>query len=210
MIATAGYDPEDAGQGVPNQMGPLEWCSAEEVLKAHQVYLKTIANMILPRQVKVKHAPSDLVQDVALVAFRDFCKFKGSTVQELHAWLEGILKNKCMQAYRNVINRGEVSLEGLSWTNAGSAPSKPIDLEDHQTPEPQKQASRNELRNIIRMAIMKLPVKLGVVLLMKWEEGLEVVEVARRLGIEKSAAQKRYERGMARLQDMPELKRLLF
>ena len=60
----------------------------------------------------------------------------------------------------------------------------------------------------MRLAIMKLPVKLGVVVLMKWEEGLEVVEVARRLGIKNSAAQKRYERGMAQLYKMPELRRL--
>ena len=113
-----------------------------------------------------------------------------------------------MQAYRNVMNRGEVSLEGMAAAFASGDTPRPIDLQDHHAPEPQKLASINELRNIMRLAIMKLPVKLGVVVLMKWEEGLEVVEVARRLGIKNSAAQKRYERGMAQLYKMPELRRL--
>lgn len=207
MIATADFGPEDAGHRLHNDLSPLEWCSAEAVLKAHQVYLKTIANMILPPRVKVKKAPSDIVQDVSLIAFVKFSRFKGRTAGELQAWLEGILRHKCMQAYRDVMNRGEISLDSISAASGFS--STTVDMQDHSTPEPQQQASRNELRNIVRAAILRLPVKLGVVLLMKWEEGLTIVEAARRLGIDKSAAQRRYERGMAKLQTMPELKRLL-
>lgn len=210
MIAAGEFQPEDSDQGLPDDQGLMHWDSAQEVVWAHQTYLKAIANMILPRRVKVKHAPSDIVQDVAFTAFVNFSKFKGQSVRELQAWLEGILKNKCMHAYRNVINRDEESLDGMALNFASGQASKLIDMQDHSTPEPQKQASRNELRNIIRLAIMKLPVKLGVVVLMKWEEGLEVVEVAKRLGIDKSAAQKRYERGMLKLEHMPELRRLLF
>ena len=101
MIAAGTFEPDDSDQGLPDDQGLMQWDSAQEVVWAHQTYLKAIANMLLPRRVKVKHAPSDIVQDVAYTAIVNFSRFKGHTVQELQAWLEGILKNKCMQAYRS-------------------------------------------------------------------------------------------------------------
>lgn len=184
----------------------LESCNTQELIIASGLYLKTLAKMILPQHVQVKVSPSDIVQDVTVIALVKCGQFHGKTERELKAWLEAILKNKCLQAYRNVTRRGEVSLEGLAAAKSESH-NGGIQVADPSSPEPAKVYSRQELRNILRVAIMRLPVKLSLVILMKYEEGLDVTEIARRLGIDKSAAQKRFERGVARLKRMPDLRR---
>lgn len=186
----------------------LESCNTQELIIASGLYLKTLAKMILPQHVQVKVAPSDIVQDVTVIALIKSGQFQGKTERELKAWLEAILKNKCLQAYRNVTRRGEVSLEGLVAAKDDFHNGGGIQVADPSSPEPAKVYSRQELRNILRVAIMRLPVKLSLVFLMKYEEGLEVVEIAKRLGIERATAQKRYERGKERLKSMPELRRI--
>lgn len=186
---------------------PLESCTAQELIIASGLYLKTLAKMILPQHVQAKVAPSDIVQDVTIIALAKCGMFQGKTEREFRAWLEKILRYRCMQIHRNVTRRGEVSLEGLAAVRNDSCNTVVVQVADPSSPEPARVYSRQELRNIMRVAIMRLPVKLSVVFLMKYEEDLDIVEIARRLDIDKSAAQKRFERGKERLKRMPELRR---
>ena len=74
--------------------------------------------------------------------------------------------------------------------------------------DPLLSANRNEVAAILIHCVNQLPVKLSVVLLMRLEEGLNNAQIAERLNIDKSAAQKRYDRGIAMLRNMPEIQKL--
>ena len=83
-----------------------------------------------------------------------------------------------------------------------------MDHPDPHSVDPLLSANRNEVAAILIHCVNQLPVKLSVVLLMRLEEGLNNAQIAERLNIDKSAAQKRYDRGIAMLRNMPEIQKL--
>jgi RNA polymerase sigma factor (sigma-70 family) len=193
----------------------LDSCTVVDAVLDYRKSLESLAEVLMTSQVKAKVSPSDVVQDVLFIAFLKCNHWHGKTVKELRAWLVTVLRNRCYQMYRDITRRGEVSLDGLE--------RAPIDgkhgvhtgkhrtgdpLERQQVPDPCTVYMREECRNAVNRAIMRLPVKLSIVMQMKIDEGIEVVEVAKRLGIAKSAAQKRYTRGLNQLKQMPELREI--
>ncbi|MBX9654146.1 sigma-70 family RNA polymerase sigma factor [bacterium] len=86
---------ERAQEGDPDAMGiALESCRA---------YLTQVAAEELERALRRKVNPSDLVQESFLVAQRNFARFNGRSIDELRAWLRGILNNKLHEARRRFL-----------------------------------------------------------------------------------------------------------
>ncbi len=189
----------------PVGLQPVDRRMVEEVFLAHEIWLFKIADKALPANVKVKYGASDVVQDVFLVAWLNLHNFKGSGPEGLKAWMEGITRNICKQTYRNVTNRGEVSLQAMGHFLDGGQRDRQLDLQDYSCIDPLELASHQELKKVLGRCVSKLPVKLATVMHIKIEEDLTVTEIAERLTFETSAIQKRYERAMKRLVKMPEL-----
>jgi RNA polymerase sigma factor (sigma-70 family) len=61
---------------------------------------------------------------------------------------------------------------------------------------------------IVIQCVNQLPAKLSVVMLMRLQEGLSLVQIASRLNIEKNTAQKRYARALEQLRKMPAIEKL--
>ena len=81
-----------ARQGEQSQLGVL--------LNVYRRYLLSVASEKLPQEVIAKTAPSDLVQETLFHACRGFDGFRGSSEQELRAWLNRILARKIIEVHR--------------------------------------------------------------------------------------------------------------
>lgn len=81
-----------ARQGERSQLGVL--------LNVYRRYLLSVASEKLPQEVLAKTAPSDLVQETLFQACRAFDGFRGSSEQELRAWLNRILARKIIEVHR--------------------------------------------------------------------------------------------------------------
>ncbi len=70
------------------------------IMEARRNHLLLVANRSLGQNLRSKIGASDLVQDTYVEAQRNFGHFRGSTEQEFHAWLLGILANRLANAVR--------------------------------------------------------------------------------------------------------------
>ncbi len=66
-------------------------------LDQYRSYLKLLADLQLNPRLKVKEAPSDIVQQTMLEAHRDFAGFRGRTEAELRAWLKMMKQERSEQ-----------------------------------------------------------------------------------------------------------------
>ncbi|MFO1019517.1 MAG: sigma-70 family RNA polymerase sigma factor [Planctomycetales bacterium] len=102
-------------------------------------YLVLAARERIPPDLKVKVAPSDLVQQSLMVGYANFSQFRGTTEQDLYNWLEGILHRQALSAgrfYRNTharsINR-EIPLLEPAIPADSNTPSELVVAQDqHQ------------------------------------------------------------------------------
>lgn len=71
------------------------------LLDIYRGYLVSVAKKSISQEIKVKAAPSDLVQETLLKAYLSFREFRGSTEFELRAWLGQILSRKVIDFHRH-------------------------------------------------------------------------------------------------------------
>lgn len=71
------------------------------LLDIYRGYLVSVATKRISHEIKVKAAPSDLVQETLLQACLSFREFRGSTEFELRAWLGQILSRKVIDFHRH-------------------------------------------------------------------------------------------------------------
>ncbi len=74
------------------------------LLNFYRGYLLAIAGKKLPKDLAVKSAPSDLVQETLTQAIRRFIEFRGSSESEFRAWLQTILARKVIDVARQFRN----------------------------------------------------------------------------------------------------------
>jgi RNA polymerase sigma-70 factor (ECF subfamily) len=162
-------------------------------------YLLLVARHELPDALRAKGGASDLVQETFLVAHEQYPRFKGSSEQELRAWLKGILKNTAAHFRRGYLatqRRGiarEVGLDSRGPGGGGAA------LCDDDT-SPSGLASRHEMAGVIQAAMVELGARDRQVLCWREKEGLTFEEMGTRLGISAVAARKAWFKAVERLQ----------
>jgi RNA polymerase sigma factor (sigma-70 family) len=182
--------------------------SIEEVIQAYYFYLIKVAHDVIHPALQSKIAPSDLVQESIVAAIAKPEMIYGKSSQQLRVWLISVMMNKYKQNRRDILAHGEVSIEQYTIkTDAKHAP-KTITQGDPNSPDPFLTAHRKEVAAIVICAVNHLPAKLSDVVRLKIEEELNVVQIAARLNIDKSAAQRRYERAILLLRKMPEIQKL--
>ncbi|MHC4971665.1 MAG: sigma-70 family RNA polymerase sigma factor [Planctomycetota bacterium] len=72
----------------------------DRLLALYRNYLAFLARQGLDTALRLKAAPSDIVQETMLQAFRDFPRFRGRTEAELTAWLRQILAHSITAVVR--------------------------------------------------------------------------------------------------------------
>ena len=168
------------------------------LLEAARSYLLLQAEHELPLALRAKVGPSDIVQETAIDVQRDFLRFRGTTQEQLYAWLRTILQNNVMDAVRRfemaqkrAVKR-EASLSvivdrrGISVLPAGS------NTPDHS-------AIRREDAAMLAGVLTRVPDDYQTVLRLRYWDGLTFPEIAIRIGRSEEAARKLWYRALARL-----------
>jgi RNA polymerase sigma-70 factor (ECF subfamily) len=161
-------------------------------------YLLLQAEQHLPQSLRAKVGPSDIVQETAIDAHRDFLRFRGTTQEELYAWLRTILQNNVMDAVRRfemtqkrAVKR-EASLSvvvdrrGISVLPVGST-------------TPDHSAIRREDAALLAGLLTRVPDDYQTVLRLRYWDGLTFPQIATRIGRSEEAARKLWYRALARL-----------
>lgn len=173
--------------------------SLEILFAVSRNYLLTIAHGELPPDVRIKVAPSDLVQESLIEAHRDFGTFSGHQRQELLAWLRRILLHNLANAkrkYRDTSKRElsrEVFLDGFD-----SSTGRPVELPDVQS-SPSSIALEQERLNRLQAAIERLPEEYRTVILLRHRDHQSFEFIAAELKKTSEATRKVWSRAVERL-----------
>jgi RNA polymerase sigma-70 factor (ECF subfamily) len=169
-----------------------------DLIDACRPYLLSIARGALPAGIRAKVGPSDLVQDTALEAHRDFASFKGDQLEELLAWLRRILLNNVANTVRgfertgkrNIAREGALEPNERSVTEIRSAASSPSSrvalLEESQR---------------VNECLARLPADMRTAILLRHREYLSFVEIGIHTKRSPAAARKLWARAIELLQD---------
>ncbi len=175
------------------------------LFESARAYLLFLANRELPRGLQAKFGASDLVQETAIEAHRDFARFAGSTPEEFYAWLRSILQNNLRDAVRRyeVSQKRDIAKETrlgsladrrdngqtvLSWPHDRSRP-------------PDGSIIRREDTAKLEAVLARLPDDYRIVLRMRYWDSLSFQQIGDRFGRSAEAARKLWYRAVHKLQD---------
>jgi RNA polymerase sigma-70 factor, ECF subfamily len=175
----------------------------EQLFARYQHYLYVLAQAQLGRRLRVKCAPSDLVQQTLLEAHRDFAGFQGQQEGELLAWLRRILAHNLFNEARRYGARQrdadrEVSLDhvqaGVEHSSLALQRCLPA-----SGPSPSQLAVEHESAIRLADALTRLPEDYRTVLLLRVFEEQPAEEVARQMGRSAGAIRMLQMRALAAL-----------
>lgn len=188
-----------ARRGAPDAIG--------RIFESARFQLHQLAERELPGDVRAKIGPSDIVQETAVDAQRDFGRFGGTTPEELFAWLREILRHNVIDAvrhHRDARKRDatrEVSLGSASVRRAGEALPQ-------FSRSPRGSAIRREEAATLNLVLAGLPPDYRQVLELRYWRGLSFPDIASQFGRSPEAVRKLWYRALARLnEDLAKLER---
>lgn len=176
--------------GAPDALG--------RIFEATRGQLLELADRELPSDLRMKVAPSDVVQETAVDMHRDFGQFAGTTAEECFAWLREVLRNNVVDAirrYREASKRDAARETRL--LNAGSAELNGL---QQLSKPPDGSAIRREEAAVINAALGRLPPDYRRVLELRYWRGMSFVAMAPELGRSPEAVRKLWYRALERLQ----------
>ena len=168
------------------------------LLEGARSYLMLQAEHQLPLTLRAKVGPSDIVQETALDAHRDFLRFRGTTQEELYAWLRTILQNNVMDAVR----RFDMAQKRSAKREASISvvvDRRGVSVLPTGGNSPDRSAIRREDAALLTVVLAQVPGDYQTVLRLRYWEGLSFPEIASRIGRSEEAARKLWYRALARL-----------
>ncbi|MEZ6046455.1 MAG: sigma-70 family RNA polymerase sigma factor [Planctomycetaceae bacterium] len=179
-----------------SRMGNREFLGT--LFEYYEAYLLKIANSKLDRDISVKTAPSDLVQNTLKQAHKHYDQFRGTTENEFQGWLITILENefedtkrKFIYAWKRSIHK-EISLPG----NEACGNKTGLLLEDSLTPS--QPLVDQETMNLFQEAMNRMPDSYQQVIQLRSIENRSFKEVATIIKKEIAATQKLWARAVDR------------
>jgi RNA polymerase sigma-70 factor (ECF subfamily) len=169
-----------------------------QVLEAFQVYLLLLAQKDLNPALRPKGGASDLVQETFLEAQRDFQQFHGTSEEELRAWLRQLLRHNVADFTRlyHTGKRGVGREQPLAPSDSSSGgdggPAAP-------EPSPSRLAVTREQAEAVWRAVDRVPDDYRQVLLLFYQEGLSLEEIAQRMGRSYPAVRQLFSRAVRRI-----------
>ena len=170
-----------------------------QALEACRLYLLSIADRQLDEDLRAKGGASDLVQETFLEAQRDFKQFRGSSPDELRAWLRQVLLHNLgafTRRFRTTSKRA-VGLE-VALQTAGSSADLGGRLEGSNL-SPSALAIEAEQVVALRRALERLPDECRRVVVLRFEEGRSFEEIGLLTDRSPAAARKVWSRAMEKL-----------
>ncbi len=187
-----GAAPEDIGRfdesllaaraGLQDQIGVL--------LEQCRPALLAIAEAELPTELRGKIGASDIVQESLTCAIIDFAEFRGTSHEELAAWLRRILLNR-LSNVRKAYHTGKRSvrreLPGAS------------DLPDELQLSPSQELSRTEDAEALTAAVSRLPEDYRQIIQLRHRERKSFAEIGQMLERSEDAVGKLWARALQSL-----------
>jgi RNA polymerase sigma-70 factor (ECF subfamily) len=161
-------------------------------------YLLSIATQSLNDSLRAKLGPSDLVQETALDAHRDFYQFEGEHLEELLVWLRQILLHNATNVNRHFqrTEKRNVSRE-IAWDIAQTGEGVPDDA-----PSPRALLASLEEEQLIEQSLARLPDDMRQAIVLRNKQHLTFAEIGVELQRSDEAARKLWARGVERLQQI--------
>lgn len=171
--------------------------SLGKLLDDCRAYLMRVARSSLPRSLQPKVGASDLVQDTALEAQRDFAAFEGEQLDDLLAWTRRILLNNVANMVRSFehTSKRDVSRE-VSLVDCAVVPAD-IMRRERSTLSP---LDRMELQESIESALATLSDEMRQVIVMRNRDHMSFREIGFQIGRSADAARKLWARAIERMQ----------
>lgn len=202
----------DSSESSPPDLGPLapeiehQIHAAREsgesavgrLLELYRGYLLSIANEGVGTDIVPKVAPSDVVQETFLQAYRDFPGFQGTTELELRDWLRAILLNNVRDAYRHYRGalKRRVSQE-QPWDLVDSKVRQADTLDSRDRPSQMLQAS--EAIQGLHAALSRLPEEYRQVIRRRNFDGVAFEIIGKELNRSADAVRKLWGRAVRKL-----------
>lgn len=175
------------------------------LFESARAYLLFLANKELPRGLQAKFGASDLVQETAIEAHRDFRRFAGSTPEEFYAWLRSILQNNLRDAVRRyeVSQKRDVAKETrlVSLTDRRNHGQTVTPLPQDRSRPPDGSIIRREDAAKMEAVLARLPDDYRIVLRMRYWDGMSFQQIGDRFGRSAEAVRKLWYRAVQKLQD---------
>jgi RNA polymerase sigma-70 factor (ECF subfamily) len=171
-----------------------------DLLALYRDYLKLLAKLQIDRRLRRKLDASDVVQDALLMAHRHFQQFRGSSENELLAWLRQILATSMAVVVRHYFGTKQrrLHLERELRHELDDA-SRVLNTRLVQKNTPSTAAVAREEGVLLANALARLPEHYREVLVLRHLEGLSMAEVAERMGRSIDSVKKVWSRGLIRL-----------
>jgi len=168
------------------------------LLEAARSYLLLQAEQHLPQSLRAKVGPSDIVQETAIDAHRDFPHFRGTTQEELYAWLRTILQNNVIDMVRRfeLAQMRTAKREANVSVVADRCGTSVLPAGSHT---PDHSAIRREDADLLASVLARVPDDYQTILRLRYWDGLTFPEIATRIGRSEEAARKLWCRALARL-----------
>ena len=168
------------------------------LIESCRAYLMTIASQAMPETLRAKLGPSDLVQDTALEAHRDFASFSGEDLDSLLAWMRRILLNNIANVSRHYENtdKRQVSRELRLEFDGRIAGS----IKD-ASPSVSSIFAIDELRQKVDESLALLPPDMNTVIVLRCRDHLSFREIGVQMQRSTDAARKLWARAIERLHD---------
>jgi RNA polymerase sigma-70 factor (ECF subfamily) len=173
------------------------------LLSRYREPLAEQARAQLGPRLRVKLDVDDVLQEVALGAYRDIGQFRGRSEAEFLAWLRKILDTILLNQVRRYFGtrRRDLRRERCIGGDLEDAPGirEQIPPATHTTPS--QHAARRERAARLAAAVAALPALYREVVALRHREGLSFAEVARRMGRTEDSVKNVWARALHRLRD---------
>jgi RNA polymerase sigma-70 factor (ECF subfamily) len=173
--------------------------SLGDLLEVYRAYLTVLAKRDLNDRIKCRIDENDIVQVTFLEAQRDFKQFRGTTLEELLAWLRNILRNNVSSAHQRHLYTQKRSAGRETSSNVADSGPGLTELVPAETSSPSKQLMREEAAVYLTKCLEDLPDTQQQALRMRYVEGLSLKEIAERMDKSEMAAAGLLKRGLQAL-----------
>ncbi|MEZ5565662.1 MAG: RNA polymerase sigma factor [Gammaproteobacteria bacterium] len=162
-------------------------------------YFPRVYRFALPRLNSDSNAATEVVQATLVKAMRNLAHFRGDA--SLFTWVCQICRNEVVDYLRR---EGRHARNVVLMEDSPEVRAAVDAIAGPELNEPIHQYSQQEVRNLVRVVLDRLPPRYGDALEMKYVEGRSVDEIGQELGIGTTAAQSLLARARIAFRDAVE------